>query len=103
MLRRLSKALHTSVVLHRFALSAIALLGVVFVVSLLINASPWFGPDLAQPAPSSEPQPAASAGAAPAFTYDDEWTLLDLQRHLAAGDVLAISDVPDGGASAAAR
>lgn len=45
-------------------------------------------------APAGTPTAGPSGAAAPSFTYVGTWNLLELQRHIAAGEVAAISAVP---------
>jgi cell division protease FtsH len=62
-------------------------------VAVVITASATFvlGANL-QPARTGAPAgPQPSAAAGPAFTYAGTWSLIDLQRHIAAGEVVAIT------------
>jgi cell division protease FtsH len=77
---------------------ALGLLAAIFVIlSLTIIAAAWSSSGAAlglRSTPSATPSVASSAAVAatsPAFSYAGTWTLLDLQRHIAAGDVLSIS------------
>lgn len=68
-----------------------ALAGAALALSLIL-AFMFNFPTLSGPATMASPSPVPSAG--PSFTYVTSWDLLTLQRHLEAGDVLAISATP---------
>jgi len=88
--RRLAAAIGDWLFAHRLALSAIVVLSIAFVVSLIISPGfPITAEGESDPTTVASPSPASDATRL-------EWTLLDLQRYLERGDVVAIS-VPKAG------
>jgi cell division protease FtsH len=75
---------HLAAMLRRRPRTAAAL-GVVLGASLVLGAIAVGGPLL------RSAQPPVAAGTGPTFTYSGTWSLLDLQRHVEAGEVAAVS------------
>jgi len=74
-LRRLAGA----IVAHRFVVAGLSIMAALLLALVLFSA---LSPQVAVPSSSS---------GTPAFTYAGEWNLLDLQRHIAAGEVVSIT------------
>jgi cell division protease FtsH len=65
-----------------------ALLGLVLISSVALNYLGFEPPPIVAASPAASPSAAVSG---PAFTYAGTWTLLDLQRHIAGGEVVSVS------------
>src|SRR5439155_19048761 len=92
-LRRLGR--HVPHRVRRRPKTTLAIVAVGASVALVLAVAFW--PFAAASGPGSAGRPASGTGVqsdAPTFTYSASWSLLDLQRHIGAGEVVAITAAP---------
>jgi cell division protease FtsH len=92
--RRMSRHLPRTV--RRHPRTSVAVVAIAVAVALAYGVAFW--PLGAASSPSSAGRGPASGARSdvPSFTYSGTWSLLDLQRHIGAGEVVAVTAAPAG-------
>ena len=98
--RRLSRHLPRPVRRHpRISVTVVA---IAVAVALAFGVAFWPLGAVSGPSSAGRGPASGATSGVPSFTYSGTWSLLDLQRHIGAGEVVAVTAAPAGANTSAA-